>query len=423
MDNIRSLLILMLILGAGTCGARENGPEYLIDQAIKHSALKNNFSGYEIINDLESENTRNNYLPGITLQGQAKYQGDVPQVPVNIPNINIPLPPNTQYMATLNLEQLIWDGGVSAVSADMAHIDKQIGYFSVSAGLYSIKENVLNLYFSAIMLDKNLKVLNSSLNELNERKKQVSALVEEGVILESELKEIKIKILQIEQSIRSLKADKSAVIKMLEIRTGLDNIVIDSDNPAEPESDFIQEELNRPEIRQMEAQSGKMKQAGRLAYTEAMPKLSAYVQGGYGNPNPQNFFEDEPSTFYAAGINLQWKLWAWNLPAKKEQIMRVNSEIIENNKKNLIESINMSIAKEKEAINSYRELIQKDIEIVRLREDIKNVKFSQLQNGVINSAEYISAVEAFDKAKTGLELNKVALLRAKYNILQISGNL
>ncbi|MFW6232804.1 MAG: TolC family protein, partial [Bacteroidota bacterium] len=282
MDNIRSLLILMLILGAGTCGARENGPEYLIDQAIKHSALKNNFSGYEIINDLESENTRNNYLPGITLQGQAKYQGDVPQVPVNIPNINIPLPPNTQYMATLNLEQLIWDGGVSAVSADMAHIDKQIGYFSVSAGLYSIKENVLNLYFSAIMLDKNLKVLNSSLNELNERKKQVSALVEEGVILESELKEIKIKILQIEQSIRSLKADKSAVIKMLEIRTGLDNIVIDSDNPAEPESDFIQEELNRPEIRQMEAQSGKMKQAGRLAYTEAMPKLSAYVQGGYG---------------------------------------------------------------------------------------------------------------------------------------------
>ena len=51
-------------------------------------------------------------LPTINLNAQATYQSDVAQVPFSVPNMSIDTLNNDQYKATLDVNQLLYNGGI-----------------------------------------------------------------------------------------------------------------------------------------------------------------------------------------------------------------------------------------------------------------------------------------------------------------------
>jgi hypothetical protein len=73
-------------------------------------------------------------------------------------------------------------------------------------------------------------------------------------------------------------------------------------------------------------------------------------------------------------------------------------------------------------IRKYRQLIQSDDEIVRLRESVRTSSAVQLQNGVITANDYVLDVNAATQARQDRVVHQVQLLLTQYNYKNTSGN-
>src|SRR5690606_38652678 len=79
--------------------------------------------------ELTQESIRKTFLPQASLNAQATWQSDVPHVPVSPPGSDLPIPNKDQYRATLDVTQLVYDGGAVRNSIDaeklIAQADQQ----------------------------------------------------------------------------------------------------------------------------------------------------------------------------------------------------------------------------------------------------------------------------------------------------------
>lgn len=58
-------------------------------------------------------NTNMAYLPQLSLGAKATWQSDVTKVPLEMPGVEIPTIDKDQYQAVAELNQVIWDGGMT----------------------------------------------------------------------------------------------------------------------------------------------------------------------------------------------------------------------------------------------------------------------------------------------------------------------
>ena len=64
--------------------------------------------------ELKMSNLAKAYMPQLSLNGQATYQSAVTEIPINIPNLEIPSLYKDMYKATLDVTQIIYDGGLTS---------------------------------------------------------------------------------------------------------------------------------------------------------------------------------------------------------------------------------------------------------------------------------------------------------------------
>ena len=72
-------------------------------------------------------------------------------------------------------------------------------------------------------------------------------------------------------------------------------------------------------------------------------------------------------------------------------------------------------------VDKINQLIAKDLEIIDLREKVKEAAKAQLENGVITANDYLREVNAEDQARQTLIIHRVQLVQAKINYQTIKG--
>ena len=122
--------------------ARENYPN------LKQSEI------WQEITSLKKENIKTNYLPQVTLNGQATYQSDVTKVNISVPGISIPSVAKDQYKTYAEFKQSIWDGGISEASAKLedAVLQSNLNQFEIE--LYKLNDQVSEAFFTALAIEK-----------------------------------------------------------------------------------------------------------------------------------------------------------------------------------------------------------------------------------------------------------------------------
>ena len=73
-------------------------------------------------------------------------------------------------------------------------------------------------------------------------------------------------------------------------------------------------------------------------------------------------------------------------------------------------------------LEKIQKLIDKDIEIISLRESIKKASLAQLENGVINTNDYLREVNAEEQAKISKIKHEIQYLLTQYNLKTQLGN-
>ena len=120
-------------------------------------------------------------LPKIDLNVQTTYQSDVTGLPIPLPNVS-PLNKD-QYRATLDVNQLIYNGRLIDSNVKLKEIQTQTQQQQLAVNLYSVKTRVNQLYFSILLTQERKLILTSKQEQLLSKIKEVKSGIKFGVLL------------------------------------------------------------------------------------------------------------------------------------------------------------------------------------------------------------------------------------------------
>jgi len=367
-------------------------------------------------NKLEAKVISNSKLPQLSLDAQASYQSDVIEFPLAMSGIE-PLNKD-QYRATVSLNQLIYNGGITDASLNLKSAQLKTKQKQVEVSLYQLKQEINQLYFSILLAQESQLLLTAKKEQLQAKLKEVQSGIKYGAILPASDKVLEAELLKISQQFQELESNRTTLIETLSSLIGqslssttrLENPLIETP---------LATDLNRPELELFQLKKEEIENSEHVLSKQNTPKLLGFATGGYGNPG-LNMLDNSFQTFYTVGVKLNWKVFDWNSNKKQRESLLINKDIIDSESE--VFKLNTSIAlntqqKEMDKIEAF---LSSDLEIINLRKDVLKSAESQLKNGVITSSAYITEVTNLYEDQNTLIKHRIQLQLAKanYNIIK-----
>lgn len=382
--------------------------ERCFDLVSKNYPLAKQTALLEHQSQLDIQVLKKGKLPQLDLHAQASYQSDVTMLPIQIPNAMVTPPNKDQYRATLDVNQIIYNGGLIDASSKLQEVRSKVDRQQVEVNLYALKNQVTQLYVSILLLQENRDLLMAKDEQINARIQEVKAGVTYGTLLPSSEQTLEAERLRIQQQFAVLSYNRSDLIQRLSQLIGKE--LTPETQLGEP-SVFVSEPVSkRPELQLFDLQKEQIDQSSELISRANLPQLSAFAQGGYGNPG-LNMLDNSFDTFYMAGLRLKWNLFDWDKSKAEKQSLEINKDLVNVQKETFELNNRMELSTLQSEIDKIRTLITTDHEIITLREDILKTSESLLRNGVITASAYITEFTNLYEAKNDLNLHKIQLLQ------------
>ena len=373
--------------------------------------------------DYNISNIAKGIYPQLNVNGTGTYQSAVTNIeipPINGYKINIPAVPKDQYKIYGEVSQTLTGFGINRQRREIGNTDAAIQEAGLNTDLYALKDRVNNLFFGALLFDDQIAQNELTAQDIRTGINKVQAAVTNGTDFRSSVDKLKAQLLKTQQHTIELTASKEAYTDQLALFI---NQPIDSNvvlvKPAAPEET---DSIRRPELQTFDLQLHSYEQQVRLTRLNLNPQLSAFFQGGYGKPNPVNFLSTQWSPYYLTGLRLSWTIGGVYTYKKDRLINANNEEIVRIQRSTFLFNTRQTMRRESSDIRKYRRLIATDDDIVRLRESVNKASAAQLENGVINSNDYLLDVNAAAEARQDRAIHQVQLLMAQYDYKTTSGN-
>lgn len=370
--------------------------------------------------ELKLFNITKTYLPQLSLNGQATYQSAVTELPITIPGMDIPSLYKDQYKATLDITEVIYDGGLTSKQKKLEQVSLQSELQSLETELYKVKDKVNTIYFGIIALQENKKLLLVLKDDIKNKLKKVESGVKNGVLLQSNADVLSAEILKLEQQIIELESGIESGFSMLGdyINTTIpETSILKLPETIVSATDY---ENARPEIKSFELLQQKLEVSKSLLDVKLIPKVAGFGELGYGRPG-LNMLSNSFDAFYLVGAKVTWTLWDWNQSKNEKQLIDLQSQVLTTQKELFNQGIKILLEKNISDIQKYQDLLVKDKEIIALREKITLSAESQLENGTITATEYLTELNAESTAKLNMETHKIQLVKAQVDYLTTKG--
>ena len=416
MNKFGYLLIICLFLNA-LPNRVEAQAIYTLEQALSDAVKSAPASlTYDFIkqeNLLKLKNLNSRYLPQMTINGQATYQSETTGLDIDLPGFSIPRLSQDQYKVQLDVNQFIYDGGTTAIQRNLADVGSALENAQIDLDVEQIKEQIINIYFGILECGARLEIVAIKRQDMEAVMKKVRTAVNNGVLLNTEFKNLKAEMLGLDQLEDELLALRTGQIKILNILTGKNmDITITFEFPPA----VIGTDLNftsRPMVRLLTLQKSMLDQSKRLDFSLSKPRLMFFAQAGYGKPG-LNFLKNEFTPYYIGGIRLQWNLADVYTKSRNNQISTLQMQKIDAKTKSYTKQVEVKLATlQSEMIRSFDQM-NADDEIINLRKEIKNTAETQLENGTRTSSEYLMILNDENEAYTNKKIHELQYIKAGY---------
>lgn len=391
------------------------------DVAYKNHPNAKQKDYYKSINSLKLENIGVNFLPQVSLRGQATYQSDVTELSVSTPFFSAPKISKDQYRLTMDVKQLIYDGSSTSAQKETEKKQVLVDEQKVEVDLFSLKQRINDLYFSVLLYQQKIKVNELLISDVKSRIAETESRVKYEATVPSNLYILQAQLLQTEQEVENLRTDRSASLKMLSELIGYSIPAnMEFEMPVHQEVSLDDNLSSRPELKLFEYQKDQLNSYTDVISSRIMPKLSAFGQAGYGRPG-LNMLDNDFKPFYMVGLNISWNPINWGSDKNEKDIYMINQKIVDSQKETFEKNVKVQLEKYKSDIDKFGSLIAKDEELITLREKIVAASYSQLRNGTITSTVYLTELNNKTQSQLMLETHKLQLLQAEINYLTTKG--
>ena len=358
------------------------------------------------------ENIAKGWLPQINVVGQATYQNEVTQLPFALPNSSVEPLSKDQYKVYADIQQTVYDGGLISNQKKLAKIQSETEIQKNEVELDKLEERINQIYFGILQSQEQLKQTEITKNDIENGLKKASAQLEYGTIFRSQVDVLKAQLIGLEQRQIEVQSLRKNLIETLSLFTKKDfseNTVFET-----PEKLLLTGENNRTELKLFSLQQQFLETQKSLVQSKNLPKLGAFFQGGYGKPG-FNMLRNEFDVFYISGLRLQIPISGYYTKKNDLALLNTQQQDLEIQKENFLFNQNFSTIRNSEELEKLQKLIQKDEELIVLRQSIKKASLAQLENGVINTSDYLREVNAEEQARIQKTTHEIQFLLTQYN--------
>ena len=359
------------------------------------------------------QNAAKGWLPQIQIVGQATYQSDVIQFPIQLPNMIVEPLSKDQYKVFADVQQNIYDGGMITNQKKLATLNSEIEMQKTEVETDQLKLRINQIYFGILQTNEQIQQTELTKADLSNGLKKAEAQLENGVIFRSNVDVLKAQILNIDQKQIELKAFKNSFLQMLSVF--INQNIDENTKLHKPEKILIQAENKRSELKLFDLQKQSLEQQKANIISKNLPKLGAFFQGGYGKPG-LNMLKNEFNLFYIGGVRLNIPISGFYTKKNDLALIGTQQEEIEVQKENFLFNQQFQTIQNNNELEKIQQLIDKDDELVILRESIKKASLAQLENGVITTNDYLREVNELDRAKNQKIIHEIQFLLTQYNL-------
>jgi outer membrane protein TolC len=322
------LIMIIMLLISFISFSQESPSSYSLEEAIQY-ALENNRAAKNAQLDIEAAEkqkweTTATGLPQIS--AKVDYQNFLKQQISLIPAeffggaqgdfAEVTFGTKQNINATAKLDQLIFDGSY-LVGLQSAKVFLEISKNSKEKTDLEIRKAVINAYGNVLLSEESVKITENNKIVLEKNLNETQKIYENGLTEEENVEQLQITLLQLENNLNNAIRLRDITYKMLNITMGLElsrNITL-TDNLEILASQNIKLELldanddvvNNIDFRIATNDKKSKELLLKLERSKALPKLSAFINGGYtGNNNEFDFFKNNQQWFGSSlvGVSL-----------------------------------------------------------------------------------------------------------------------
>ncbi|MCL1937287.1 MAG: TolC family protein [Candidatus Azobacteroides sp.] len=362
--------------------------------------------------DYNLSNASKAYWPQVTFSAKASYQSEVTEIPISIPGIKGMN--KDQYGITVDINQVVWDGGAVQSKKENIRRSSEAERNSLEVELYSINDRVNQLYFGLLLLEAQREQNRLFQEELQRNYNKVSACIQNGIANQADLDAVKVEQLKAIQVQSQLRYQKSAYLEMLSTMIGenlQENVVLIKPEPISESAISIQ----RPELEWYNSKMNSLEAQNKEIDAGLMPKVGVFLTGGYGNPG-LNMLKSGFSSYFIAGIRLSWNLSNLYTNKNSKQLIQNSLNSVLTQQETFLFNTRLDISRKQKEIDKYRDQMKYDDDIIALRGSVKQSSESKMTNGTLSGIDLMRDVNAEELAKQDKILHEIEMLLAMYNL-------
>ena len=371
--------------------------------------------------ELTVRNIQKAWFPQISVTAQGSYQNKVTAWPENLQGLFARMGlqlqglSRDQYKVGIDVRQTLFDGGTIGSRREIARGEGAVQAAQTEVDLYKIGQRVHEMYFGLLLLDEQLR-LNADVNALlRSNEAQLAAMLKNGTASAGDFENVKAERLSAEQQQTELLSQRQTLQRLLSLFCG---IPVDSiRRPAVP--NLPSGENKRPELRLFDCRLQLTDAQEKALDAQLLPQLGLFAQGYYGNPG-LNLFEDMMKRRWSwnviAGLKLTWNLSALYTHHNEKSKLRVQRELIENARQQFLFNNQLDETQQSENVRRFREIAQRDGEIIALRTAVRKAAESKLAHGIIDVNGLLREINKENAAKTQQAIHEIDMLKAMYDL-------
>jgi len=363
------------------------------------------------------ENAAKGYLPQLAIGGQATYQSDVTQIPLEMPGIE-PLDKD-QYRIFGEISQTLYHGGMVAELKKTEEMNAATESQKVEVELYQLRNRINELFFGILLLQDQKSQSELVKADLGGALKKVEASIQHGTALRSAGAVLRAELLRVDQRIIELESAEASfreILGMFMNQPVPGNTVL-----QKPEWTIASGGIDRPELRLFNFQKQSIETNRTLLSARKKPRIELFLQGGYGRP-ALNMLDNNFDLYYLGGIRFQWLVSGYYTHRRENEILDLRQQSLDVQKETFLFNTRLTSRQHHAEITKLERLIQVDEQIIALRENVQKTASSQLEEGVISATDYIREVNAADQAKQNRVLHETQLLMAQSKLKFTTGH-
>ncbi|EDY94755.1 hypothetical protein BACPLE_03165 [Phocaeicola plebeius DSM 17135] len=377
-------------------------------QARENYPLVRQYDLIQLSEQYTLSNVAKGNLPQISVSGKISYQSEATTFPFEIPGSGMRGLPKDQYQALIEIKQNIWDGGKIRNQKAQVKAEAEANERQLDTSLYALEERVNQVFFGILLLDEQLAQNVLLEEELARNQKTVEAYRINGTANDADVDAVKVEILQTKQQRIQLENNRMAYLRMLSLLTGKElpaqtQLV----RPALVETNAS--EFNRPELRWYEAQEQTVAVQRKGLQTGYLPTFSLFAQGAYGNPG-LDILKDKFRTYYLVGARFTWNFGSLYTLKNDRKNLDNRIQQIRNERDLFLFNTHFQLAEEDGTIQSLRQQMKEDEEIIRLRENIRRSAQAKVANGTMSVSDMLKEITAENLARQAKAVHEVQLL-------------